>query len=132
MSKFFILGTYSPESYEGFIKNPEQDRKALAQALAKAMGAKITGMDFLRGSYDFIATIEAENFEDLAAVKLTFATKKPSFSSGGRICWPRSKPIHPRTQEKISPFRGTPHLSLLGPFYVCLFVCLIPLTITLV
>ena len=59
MSKFFILGTYSPESYEGFIKNPEQDRKALAQALAKAMGAKITGMDFLRGSYDFIATIEA-------------------------------------------------------------------------
>ena len=36
MSKFFILGTYSPESYEGFIKNPEQDRKALAQALAKA------------------------------------------------------------------------------------------------
>jgi|TARA_Y100000994_G_scaffold150103_1_gene122927 uncharacterized protein with GYD domain len=72
MSKFFILGTYSPESYEGFIKNPEQDRKALAQALAKAMGAKITGMDFLRGSYDFIATIEAENFEDLAAVKLTF------------------------------------------------------------
>ena len=48
------------------------EEKLSHQALAKAMGAKITGMDFLRGSYDFIATIEAENFEDLAAVKLTF------------------------------------------------------------
>ena len=70
MSKFFVLGTYSPESYEGFIKNPEQDRKALAQALAKAMGAKITGMDFLRGSYDFIVVTEVPSFDDFAAIKL--------------------------------------------------------------
>ena len=70
MAKFFALGTYSKESYQAFIKNPKQDRKAAVKALANAMGAKFSDIEFLRGPYDFIATIEADDFETVAAVKM--------------------------------------------------------------
>ena len=70
MAKFFALGTYSEESYQAFIKNQKQDRKAAVKALASAMGAKFSDIECLRGPYDFIATIEADNFETVAAVKM--------------------------------------------------------------
>ena len=70
MAKFFALGTYSEESYQAFIKNPKQDRKAAVKALSNAMGAKFSDIEFLRGPYDFIATIEADYFETAAAVKM--------------------------------------------------------------
>ena len=49
MAKFFALGTYSEESYQAFIKNPKQDRKAAVKALASAMGASFSDIEFLRG-----------------------------------------------------------------------------------
>mgnify|MGYP006109401249 FL=1 len=70
MSKFYGLGIYSEESYGGLIQNPEQDRKAVAEVLANAMGVKIISMDFLRGPYDFIVEIESDNFENVAAMKM--------------------------------------------------------------
>ena len=70
MAKFFALGTYSEESYQALIKNPKQDRKAAVKALASAMGASFSDIEFLRGPYDFIATIEAADFETVAAVKM--------------------------------------------------------------
>ena len=75
MAKFYAIGTYSPESFQGFIKDPEQDRKAVIQGLAKAMGSDIAGIEFLRGPYDFIATIEADRFEDVAAIKMAVEAK---------------------------------------------------------
>ncbi len=70
MSKFYGLGIYSEESYSGLIQNPHQDRKSAAEVLANAMGAKLISMDFLRGPYDFIIEIEADSFEDIAAIKM--------------------------------------------------------------
>ena len=46
MAKFFALGTYSEESYQAFIKNPKQDRKAAVKALASAMGASFSDIEF--------------------------------------------------------------------------------------
>ena len=34
------------------------------------MGASFSDIEFLRGPYDFIATIEADDFETVAAVKM--------------------------------------------------------------
>ena len=34
------------------------------------MGASFSDIEFLRGPYDFIATIEADSFETVAAVKM--------------------------------------------------------------
>jgi len=70
MKKFYALGTYSSESYQAFIQNPDQDRKAAVLALTKAMGGKVANIEFLRGPFDFIASIEAESFEDVAAIKM--------------------------------------------------------------
>ena len=63
MAKFYALGTYNEESFQAFIKNPKQDRKAAVKALSSAMGASFSDIEFLRGPYDFIATIEADSFE---------------------------------------------------------------------
>ncbi len=68
--KFYILGTYSEESFEAFVNNPDQDRKAVVNALSSAMGASFSDIEFLRGPYDFIVTIEADRFETVAAVKM--------------------------------------------------------------
>ena len=70
MKKFYALGTYSPESYQAFIENPDQDRKAAVQELASSMGGSVSNIEFLRGPFDFIVTIEAESFEDMAAIKM--------------------------------------------------------------
>ena len=56
--KFYILGTYSEESFEAFVNNPDQDRKAVVNALSSAMGASFSDIEFLRGPYDFIVTIK--------------------------------------------------------------------------
>jgi len=70
MKKFYALGTYSPESYQAFIENPDQDRKTVVQELAKSMGGNVLSLEFLRGPFDFIVTAELETFEDMAAIKL--------------------------------------------------------------
>ena len=70
MSKFYGLGIYSEESYGGLIQNPKQDRKAVVDVLANAMGVKVISMNFLRGPYDFIVEIESDNFENVAAMKM--------------------------------------------------------------
>ena len=45
--KFYILGTYSEESFEAFVNNPDQDRKAVVNALSSAMGASFSDIEFI-------------------------------------------------------------------------------------
>ena len=70
MKKYYALGKYSKESFGGFIQNPEQDRKAVAEKIMSAIGTKLLSFDFLRGEYDFIASAEANNFEEIAGLKM--------------------------------------------------------------
>ena len=59
MKKYYALGKYSKESFGGFIQNPEQDRKAVAEKIMSSIGTKLLSFDFLRGEYDFIASAES-------------------------------------------------------------------------
>ncbi|MBR91976.1 MAG: hypothetical protein CL903_04165 [Dehalococcoidia bacterium] len=70
--KFYAFGVYSEESFAGFIQNPGQDRRAVAENLVNKMGLKMLGFDFLRGDFDFIVSCEAENFEQVAGLKMAF------------------------------------------------------------
>ena len=70
MKKYYALGKYSKESSGGFIQNPEQDRKAVAEKIMSSIGTKLLSFDFLRGEYDFIASAEANNFEEIAGLKM--------------------------------------------------------------
>ena len=71
MAKFYALGTYTEESFQAFIKNPKQDRKAAVNALSSAMGASFSDIEFLRGPYDFLATLQADSLESVAALKFS-------------------------------------------------------------
>ena len=68
--KAYIMGNYTEKAFQGFLKDPSSDRKAVVEQLTKAMGGTFHGMDIVRGSYDFIVVTEMQSFDDFAAIKL--------------------------------------------------------------
>ena len=68
--KAYIMGNYTEKAFQGFLKDPKSDRKAVVEQLTKAMGGTIHSMDIVRGPYDIIVVNELTTFEDFAAVKL--------------------------------------------------------------
>ena len=67
--KAYIMGNYTEKAFQGFLKDPKTDRKAVVEQLTKAMGGTMHSMDIVRGSYDFVVVNELNSFEDFAAVK---------------------------------------------------------------
>ena len=68
--KAYIMGNYTEKAFQGFLKDPTSDRKAVVEQLTKAMGGTMHSMDIVRGSYDFIVVNELPSFDDFAAIKL--------------------------------------------------------------
>ena len=68
--KAYIMGNYTEKAFQGFLKDPSSDRKAIVEQLTKAMGGTFHSMDIVRGSYDFIVVNEIQSFDDFAAIKL--------------------------------------------------------------
>ncbi len=70
MTKMYIMGKYTEKAYLGFLKEPTTDRRAAVEKLTAAAGGKMLSMDIVRGQYDFIAVLDAPNFDTFAAIKL--------------------------------------------------------------
>ena len=68
--KAYIMGNYTEKAFQGFLKDPSSDRKAVVEQLTKAMGGTFHSMDIVRGSYDFTVVSEMTSFDDFAAIKL--------------------------------------------------------------
>jgi uncharacterized protein with GYD domain len=68
--KAYIMGNYTEKAFQGFLKDPTSDRKAVVEQLVKAMSGTCHMMDIVRGSYDFIVVVEVPSFDDFAAIKL--------------------------------------------------------------
>ena len=68
--KAYIMGNYTEKAFQGFLKDPSSDRKAVVEQLTKAMGGTFHSMDIGRGSFDFIVVSEMPSFDDFAAIKL--------------------------------------------------------------
>ena len=68
--KAYMMGNYTEKAFQGFIKDPSSDRKAVVEQLTKAMGGTFHSMDIVRGSFDFIVVSEMLSFDDFAAIKL--------------------------------------------------------------
>ena len=68
--KAYIMGNYTSKAFQGFLKDPSSDRKAVVKQLTEAMGGKMHSMDIVRGSYDFIVVTDVPSFDDFAAIKL--------------------------------------------------------------
>ena len=69
MAKFYALGNYTAQGFQGFIKDPSSDRSKAAQAAAQAVGAKLVSYTGLRGTYDFLAVFEG-TFAQGAGIKM--------------------------------------------------------------
>jgi uncharacterized protein with GYD domain len=71
MKKYIVMGNYTAKAFQGFMKDPSQDRSAAATQLSKAVGGKMESFDIVRGTYDFVGVITGDvGFEATAAVKL--------------------------------------------------------------
>ena len=68
--KAYIMGNYTEKAFQGFLKDPKTDRKAVVEKLTKAMGGTMHSMDIVRGSYDFVVVTDVPSFDDFAAIKL--------------------------------------------------------------
>ena len=68
--KAYIMGNYTEKAFQGFLKDPTSDRKAVVEQLTKAMGGTMHSMDIVRGSYDFVVVTDVPSFDDFAAIKL--------------------------------------------------------------
>ena len=69
MAKFYMMGNYTAQGFQGFLKDPKTDRAKAAQTAADAVGAKLVSYTGLRGPYDFLAVFEG-TFVQGAAVKM--------------------------------------------------------------
>ena len=83
MAKFYAMGNYTSQGFQGFLKDPNSDRSKAAQGAAEAVGAKFISYDALRGSFDFIVVFEG-SFDQAAGVKL--ATEATGALTNINIC----------------------------------------------
>ena len=45
MAKFYVMGNYSSQAFQGFVKDPGQDRGKAVEAISQAMGGKVHSFD---------------------------------------------------------------------------------------
>jgi len=83
MAKFYLMGNYTAQAFQGFLKDPNSDRSKAAKAAGDAVGAKMVSYDALRGAYDFIVVFEG-TFEQAAGIKL--ATEATGALTNINIC----------------------------------------------
>ena len=69
MAKFYMMGNYTTQGFQGFLKDPKSDRSKAAQAASEAVGAKMISYTGLRGAYDFCVVAEG-TFEQAAGIKM--------------------------------------------------------------
>jgi uncharacterized protein with GYD domain len=71
MAKYFIMGNYTAKAFQGFIKDPNQDRSAAVKALTESAGGKLESFAITRGQFDFCAITTGDMpFENFAGIKL--------------------------------------------------------------
>ena len=71
MAKYFVMGNYTAKAFQGFMKDPSQDRSAAVKALTESVGGTFESFAITRGPYDFVAVTSGDMpFENFAGVKL--------------------------------------------------------------
>ncbi len=70
MKKFVILAKYTKQGTDGWLENPDEDRKAMVTGLAGKLGGELNDIVYTRGDYDVIAIIKAPDSDTILALKL--------------------------------------------------------------
>ena len=69
--KFIVLAKYSKQGTDGWLENPDEDRKAMVSGLAQKIGGNLIDISYTRGIYDVVVSVEAPSSDTLTALKLT-------------------------------------------------------------
>ena len=71
MKKYIIVGNYTAKAFQGFMKDPKQDRSTAVKTLTEAVGGTFESFYITRGPYDFVAVTSGDMpYENFAGIKL--------------------------------------------------------------
>tara|TARA_A100000164_G_C21363803_1_gene521001 strand:+ start:137 stop:460 length:324 start_codon:yes stop_codon:yes gene_type:complete len=69
--KFIVLAKYTKQGTDGWLENPDDDRRAMISVLSQKIGGKLIDLSYTRGTYDVVATVEAPSLDVMTALKLS-------------------------------------------------------------
>ena len=69
--KFIILGKYTKQGTDGWLDNPDEDRRAMVSSLSEKIGGKLIDLSYTRGIYDVVAIVEAPSSDIMTSLKLS-------------------------------------------------------------
>ena len=69
--KFIVLARYTKQGTDGWLDNPDEDRKAMISGLSQKIGGKLIDLSYTRGIYDVVAIVEAPDADIMTSLKLT-------------------------------------------------------------
>jgi uncharacterized protein with GYD domain len=70
MKKYIVMGNYTAKAFQGFMKDPKQDRSTAVKALTEAVGGKFESFYITRGPYDFVAVTSGDMpYENFAGIE---------------------------------------------------------------
>ena len=70
MKKFVLLAKYTKQGTDGWLDNPDEDRRAMVNGLASKLGGELIDIVYTRGDYDVIAILNAPDAETILSLKL--------------------------------------------------------------
>ena len=68
--KFIVLGKYTKQGTDGWLDNPDEDRRTMIAGLSEKIGGKLLDLSYTRGIYDVVAIVEATNANIMTSLKL--------------------------------------------------------------
>ena len=69
--KFIVLARYTKQGTDGWLENPDEDRRAMISGMTKKIGGELIDLSYTRGTYDVVATVEAPSLDVMTALKLS-------------------------------------------------------------
>ncbi len=74
MAKYAVYFTYTSDSWERLVKNPEFDRAAAMRHLADSMGGTLESIYWMSGPYDGFNIIDVPDSVTAAALSVTLTS----------------------------------------------------------
>jgi uncharacterized protein with GYD domain len=74
MAKYVVFFTYTSDSWERLVKNPEFDRAAAMRQLADSMGGTLESIYWMSGPYDGLDIVDVPDSVSAAALSVTLTS----------------------------------------------------------
>ena len=69
--KFIVLAKYTKQGTDGWLDNPDEDRRAMVSSISEKIGGKLLDISYTRGIYDVVVNVEAPSSDTMTALKLS-------------------------------------------------------------